>query len=263
MKQKFFLLYCIASAMFFCSGCTFTGEEMGRGSTMHAEFLVAVADEDHYILKYITGDIPDSLVSSAEAGPCNAQLPEDFSCQTGDYIEADYYFPDVPSNVIPYLDIENATLLSKATDETLQEALDFQDRHLLTEEACKRRDQAILQETPVSIPADADWIEIAFYGSSEAQNYKFTDPDAISYVQGLLLTDSWQNSLNGFAGPPSEYIYAEKDDNRYIVGVYDYNGNLGFQVDLIKGEEETFTRYYLAEDMGYTDFIRSLEEICL
>lgn len=272
MKQNLLLLSCILSITLFCSGCisksdssshTTAGEEMNQGTVMHAEFLVAAAEEHRYTLKYITGDIPEDFISSGEVRSCDALMPEDFSFQLGDHIEADYYFPDVPPNVIPYLDIEKVKLLSEATDDTLQEALDFQDQYLLTEEAWERRNEAILNEAPIPIPADADWVEIAFYGLEQPQNYKFTDPSAISYIHGLLHTDSWQNNLNGFAGLPSEYVYAGKDDSRYIIEIYDVTGTLGFQVNLIKGEEDTFTRSYLVEDLRYVDFIQSLEEICL
>lgn len=251
----------LISFMLLCTGCGTASLHSG-----HGEFLVVVMEESHCILKPLGEKIPEELkFSSGEVCPVQASIPEDFLCQAGDCIEADFYIAKNDPGIAllyPLLEFNEVNLLTEATPETIQEAREFEDNYWLTPEAEERWAEARLKEEPIPLPDDAEWIEIAFYGDDWTHNYRFTDAGSIAYILELLQADLWQNHAESGSQDTENFIYIGKDDTRYIIALLNEPDGIGLNVNVIQGEENSFERYYTVSGADYDSFIDNLKEIC-
>lgn len=182
-----FLLYFVCIVLL-CTGC--------GANSLHGEFLVVVSEEKHCILKPSGENVYEELISSSgEVRPVQTSIPEDFTCQAGDFIEANFCIPQNDSFTAfayPAIEIIEAEILEKAAPDTIREARNFEDEYRLTPEAEERWAKARLDEDPIRLPKDADWAELAFYGAEWTTNYRFTDAENIARIQELLQEDAWQ-----------------------------------------------------------------------
>lgn len=292
MKTRILFFLCIAAALFL----GYMGYQRGfpeHEGEFYGEFLIVVSGEGtNCVVKPLGEEIPEELMDAkGNVLPRNAAFPEDCKFQEGDIIEAYYDIPEedsileeawetfssgglrplIKEEALAWgepLEITEAALLSEATPESLQEVWDFQYEHLLTEEAWEQyeadREEQLLNETPIAISPDVEWIEVIFYDSEEQRDYKFTESSDVAMIQGFLCCDTWSVLLDGQNGRTSSpiSIYTEQDGVRYIIiPCSDAEGHLCFDVSALE-EEGTQNRYYLAEGMRYETFLNNLNLMC-
>lgn len=277
MRKRRVAVFCFIFVLLLCGGCSKRAAEQ-TNDLLHGEFLVVLngTADKFCMLKPVGDEISEKLKKeNGDVLPCTASLPEGAAFQPGDSIEADYRLSVPPEDrwkqalVYPVLELAEAELLFPADAGSLTEVWDFQYQYQLTNEARLQYEEdqknSLLSETPIQIPADADWFEIAYYGEEEPLSYRFTESSDIEMIREALRNDSWQNRLESFPanmGTPSIYIYAEKEGLRYILNPYsDEDGALCFKVSVLE-EERTLIRDYLAEGISYTDFIQTLDSLC-
>lgn len=292
MKKRLLCMLCAAAALFLGA---FGYEKVFRepNREFHGTFLIVMSGgETNRVVKPLGEEIPEDLKDDqGNVLPRNAAFPESCAFQEGDLIEAYYHIPKEDSvleeawetfssgGLRPLikeeafvwgepLEIKEASLLSEATPESLQEVWDFQYEHLLTEEAWEQYEadqkERLLKETPIAISPDVEWIEVIFYDSEEQRDYQFTDRSDVAMIQGFLCCDTWTilpDERYGRTGS-SIAIYTEQDGVRHILIPYnDEEGHLCFDVSALE-EEGTRQRYYLAEGMKYETFLNNLNRMC-
>lgn len=292
MKKSFLFLFCMLFVPSLLGGCgKLLPDSHGE---LHGEFLIVMSGTN-CVLKPLGDDVPEELKGAdGRVRPRNAVLPEGCTFQEGDSIEADYSIPEdsslkntlesaaetLASSEMEHLDgedalewgeplqIKEATLLSAATPESLQEVRNFQYEYGMTEEARQQyeadRIDRLLNEPPIQISADVDWIEVVFYDSDGQRNYKFTEASDAAMIQGFLCCDTWTPLLDALYenDDDSIYIYTEQDGIRHIlIPRSDEEGQLCFEVSVLE-EAGTVQRSYLAEGMKYGTFIDQLKLMC-